>query len=131
MTAVLRSASRYTAPNSTVSTVTANFEDKQSLTDALRGQDAVVCCVPGGATAFEPMKLLIDASIAAGVKFFIPSEFVSDITTPEFDAFPKDVVGEKVRIRNYLVEKSQAGEIAFSAVNGGPIFDMCESACPT
>jgi hypothetical protein len=42
----------------------------------LRGQDAVISAV--GATGFVDQKKFIDASIRAGVKRFIPSEFSSN-----------------------------------------------------
>lgn len=33
-------------------------------------------------------------------------------------------MGDKIRVRAYLDEKSKAGEIAYMALNGGPFFDM-------
>jgi hypothetical protein len=43
---------------------------------ALRGCDAVVCCM-GGAHVSQQLPL-IDAAVAAGVKWFVPAEFGSN-----------------------------------------------------
>lgn len=71
-------------------------------------------------------KLLIDAAIEAGVKLFSPSEYVSDILGPAYAVFPSQFVGDKIKVRHYLEEKAAAGQIAYTALNGGPFFDMCE-----
>lgn len=39
-------------------------------------------------------------------------------------------MGDKIRVRAYLDEKSKAGEIAYMALNGGPFFDMWLSKGP-
>ena len=133
VTAVIRPTSKHSLPptssasnNDDISIVKADFEDSSSLVAALRDQDAVVCCVPGGATKFGPQKLLIDAAIEAGVKLFFASEFASDILSPHYALFPTELVGDKIRVRKYLEEKASAGEIAYTALNGGPFFDMCK-----
>ena len=77
---------------------------------------------------FGPQKLLIDAAIAAGVKLFFADEFVSDILSPHFEIFPTQFVGEKVKIRRYLEEKAAKRAIAWTALSGGPFFDMCTFA---
>ncbi|MCJ1394249.1 hypothetical protein MMC18_007127 [Xylographa bjoerkii] len=130
LTAIIRPTSTYSSPSSQVITLTADFNDPLSLVTALHNQDALVCCVPGGATAFPPQKLLIDAAIAAKVKLFFADEFVSDILSPHFEIFPTAVVGEKAKIRMYLEEKAAKGEIAWTALNGGPFFDMWLMAGP-
>ena len=70
-------------------------------------------------------KLLIDAAIEAGVKLFFPSEYSADIMGFRYQRFPSQIVGDKVEIRKYLVEKASSGAIAYIALNGGPFFDMC------
>ncbi len=52
--------------------------DVTSLTQALKGQDAVISMLP--ITALDQQGPLIEAAIAAGVKRFIPSEYGSDST---------------------------------------------------
>ena len=45
---------------------------------------------------------------------------------PRYQRFPTQIVGDKVEIRKYLIEKAAQGEIAYTALNGGPFFDMCK-----
>lgn len=110
-----------------ITVIVADHEDKSSLVKALKSQDALVNCVPGGATKFGSQKLLIDAAIEAGVQLFFASEYSADIMGPHYQRFPTSIVGDKVKIRQYLMEKAVAGEISYTALNGGPFFDMCKS----
>lgn len=105
---------------------TADFGDSAALVAALYRQDAVVCCVPGGATKFGPQNLLIDAAIEAGVKLFFASEFAADAMSPHYQMFPTEYVGDKAKVKKYLEEKAAQGNVAWTALNGGPFFDMCE-----
>ena len=41
--------------------------------------------------------------------------------------FPTEFVGDKVEVRKYLEENARKGKIAWTALNGGPFFDMCKS----
>lgn len=104
----------------------ANFSSHASLVAALSGHDAVLSCVPGGATDFESQKLLIDAAVAAGVKLFFASEYSANVMTWQYARLPTQFVGDKPRIRRYLEDKSKEGLIAWTALNGGPFFDLCE-----
>ncbi|KAI4165274.1 MAG: hypothetical protein LQ342_001142 [Letrouitia transgressa] len=126
ITAIIRPTSTYTSPPSSLhfTTLTADFDSLSSIAKALENQDALVCCVPGGATHFAPQRLLIDAAIAAGVKLFVASEFSADITSERYKLFPTEIVGDKLQIRRYLEEKAAEGKIAWTALNGGPFFDM-------
>lgn len=127
LTALIRSSTNYAPPSSSskLKVIVANHEDKSSLVKAFHSQDAVLDCVPGGATKFATQKLLIDAAIEAGVQLFFASEYSADIMGPHYQRFPTQIVGDKVKIRQYLMEKADAGEIAYTALNGGPFFDMC------
>ncbi|KAF2733778.1 isoflavone reductase family protein [Polyplosphaeria fusca] len=125
ITAITRSASTYAAPeNSHVQAVNADYNSLKSLIAAFQGQDAVVNCVSGGATQYDPSKLIIDAAVAAGVKLFFGNEYVGKFSE-QFKRLPESAVGSKVRIREYLSELGQAGKISWTALNGGPFFDMC------
>lgn len=59
-----------------VKVVTANYESLDNLTSIIRGHDVVVSLVT--AKAVSSQKLLVDAAIAAGATYFIPSEFGHD-----------------------------------------------------
>ena len=96
-----------------------------SLIAALNGHDALLSCVPGGATDFESQKLLINAAIEAGVKLFFASEYSANVMSSQYARLPTAFVGEKPRIRRYLEEQARKGSIAWTALNGGPFFDLC------
>lgn len=84
-------------------------------------------CVTGRATQYEPSKLIIDAAVAAGVKFFFANEFVSNMDTEQFRRLPESHAGAKLRVREYLEQLGRDGKIAWTGLNGGPFFDMCTS----
>lgn len=90
------------------------------------GADAVVDCLTGGATQYETSTRIIDAAVAAGVKFFFANEFVGYIEREQYQRLPEAFVGAKVRNRAYLQQLSDAGKIAWTSLNGGPFFDMCK-----
>lgn len=127
ITAITRQTSSYTAPpDSGIIHKTVDYASFESLVDAFAGQDAIVNCVTGGATQYEPSKLIIDAAVAAGVKFFFANEFVANITSEQFRRLPEAFAGAKLRIRQYLEKLGKEGEISWTGLNGGPFFDMCE-----
>lgn len=67
---------------------------------------------------------MIDAAIAAGVKLFFADEYVGNIDSAQYARMPENLVGAKRRIRKYLQEKAVEGKIGWTALNGGPFFDM-------
>ncbi|RAO69769.1 uncharacterized protein BHQ10_005781 [Talaromyces amestolkiae] len=111
------SSSTYAA---TVKVVEADFEDLQSLTAALEGQDAVVSTV--GEKGIIVQKLLIDAAITAGVKRFLPSNFGSNMSNPNSRKLP--VFKGKVIIEDYLVEKSKTTDLTYTLVYNGGFTDF-------
>ncbi|KAH6644387.1 isoflavone reductase family protein [Boeremia exigua] len=125
ITAITRPTSTYTpadCPN--IVHKTTDYSSLSSLTEAFTGQDAIVNCITGGATQYEPSKLIIDAAIAAGVKFYFANEFVSYVDSPQYRRMPEAFIGSKVRIRASLSELAAAGKISWTSLNGGPFFDM-------
>ncbi|KAF2184152.1 NAD(P)-binding protein [Zopfia rhizophila CBS 207.26] len=106
ITAITRPTSTYTppTPSSPITVKTAEFASLDSITTALVNQDAAVCCVSGSATQFEPMKLITDAAIKAGVKVFFADEFVGNLESEHFKILPESYVGAKRRVRKYLEE---------------------------
>jgi hypothetical protein len=71
-------------------------------------------------------RLWLEAAVKAGVKLFFADEYVSDIRNPAYVAMPAQYVGDKIAVRAVLEERSKGGEICWTALNGGPFFDMCE-----
>ncbi|KAF2019769.1 NAD(P)-binding protein [Aaosphaeria arxii CBS 175.79] len=103
-----------------------DFDSFESLKASFLGKDAVINCINGAATQFLPTKLIIDAAVEAGVRFYFANEFVGDIMREEFRRLPEQCVGGKVRTRAYLEKLSEGGKICWTALNGGPFFDMCK-----
>lgn len=125
ITAISRGSGDSTPPaNSNLTLKTTDYTSLSSLTEAFSGQDAIVNCITGGATQYDASKLIIDAAVAAGVKFFFANEFVGHIDSPQYRRMPEAFIGAKFRIREYLRELAAAGKIAWTSLNGGPFFDM-------
>lgn len=118
VTVFSRSGSKTSLPSS-VKSVEVDFESVQSLTSALKGQDAVVSTL--GAMAMAAQTNVINAAIAAGVKRFIPSEFGSDTTNPKARALP--VYRDKVAAEDYLENKASEGVITYTLVYNGAFLD--------
>lgn len=125
ITAITRTTSTYTSPEaSNITHKFADYTSLSSLAEALKGQDAVVNCITGGATQHSLSKLIIDAAVSAGVKFFFANEFVGNVTSPQFLRMPEAFTGAKPRIREYLGELAAVGKLSWTSLNGGPFFDM-------
>ncbi|KAL8824139.1 MAG: hypothetical protein Q9170_008242 [Blastenia crenularia] len=124
LTAVIRHTSTYSPPSPRIATIQADFLSYESLVVAFNGHDAVLSCVPGGATDFDSQKLLIDAAIEAGVKLFFASEYSANVMSSPYALLPIEYVGEKPRIRRYLEDQAKDERIAWTALNGGPFFDL-------
>jgi len=89
-----------------------------SLVSAFKGKDAVVSAIYGSATMQQTT--LIDAAIEAGVKWFIPAQFGTDVKN---DAALKrlPLLGAKNAIINYLEEREE--KISWTGIETGPFFD--------
>jgi hypothetical protein len=94
---LVRESTKATFPSS-ITVKKVDFTSLESLTSALNGQDAVVSTV--GTDGLLGQKLVINASISAGVKRFLPSEFGSDLANPLAAALP--VFGYKVEAEKHL-----------------------------
>lgn len=86
----------------------------------------MVNCITGGATQYDPTKLIIDAAVAAGVNFYFANEYVGPLEREQYRRLPEAFVGSKVRIRAYLEGLAKEGKIVWTALNGGPFFEMCK-----
>ncbi|RMD44675.1 hypothetical protein DV735_g258, partial [Chaetothyriales sp. CBS 134920] len=101
-----------------------DFSSVASLTPALEGVQVVVSVV--GSASVGGQKPLIDASIAAGVRRFLPSEFGSNTLNAQSEQLP--VFQYKVETRAYLAAKAaeaaeNAGLFSYTLVINGPFFD--------
>ena len=112
----LGSQSKY-PPGTDVADV--DFESVDSLKAALAGQDAVVATL--ATESIGAQKTLIDASIAAGVKRFLPSDFGSNLDNPKTRALP--VYTQKVQIQDYLAEKAKTTGLTYTIVYNSAFLD--------
>jgi hypothetical protein len=73
-----------------------------------------------GSEAFKDQNKFIDASIAAGVQRFLPSEFGSDVTNPKLTALTS-LFDAKIATIEYL--KTKESEISWTSIITGAFFD--------
>ncbi|KAI1636145.1 NAD(P)-binding protein [Biscogniauxia mediterranea] len=106
---------------STVAIKTVDYNSLESLTDALRGHDAVVSLLLP--TAVETsQKVLLNAAIKAGVKRFLPSEYGADSQNEKNSQLPYFV--PKRSFVQVLKEEAAAGNVEYTLVSTGPFLDM-------
>ncbi|UNI18601.1 hypothetical protein JDV02_004858 [Purpureocillium takamizusanense] len=120
VTVLTRSSSNAEFPPS-VRVLRVDYSSIPDLTTALAGQDAVVSALT---TAAMDLQLgLIEASIAAGVKRFIPSEFGSDCGNPNASQLP--VYRSKIAIHEALREHARAhpDSFTYTLVRNGVFLD--------
>lgn len=96
VTALTRADSKSTLPSS-VKVANVDYNDLESLTAALKGQDALVSTL--GTASVDQQFKLVDAALAAGVRRLIPSEFGCDMETP---ARQLPVYAQKVKIEEHI-----------------------------
>lgn len=92
---------------------------EDSLVDVFKGQDAVVTAL--GAAGLAEETKMIDASVKAGVKRFIPSEFGSNSQNAKATALVP-FFGLKVQINEHLKAQESKG-LTWTAIEAGPAFD--------
>ncbi|KZM26103.1 uncharacterized protein EKO05_0001205 [Ascochyta rabiei] len=125
ITAITRPTSTYVPSKPfNITHKTTDYTSLSALIQAFTGQDTIVNCITGGATQYDQSKLIIDAAVAAGVKYFFANEFVGHVTSPQYRRMPEAYIGAKFRIRDYLGELAAAGRITWTSLNGGPFFDL-------
>ncbi|KAL4964305.1 aromatic alcohol reductase [Aspergillus stella-maris] len=95
-------------PGATIKEV--DYTSLDSLKPALTGHSVVISTLPPGAIALQ--KPIIDASIAVGVKRFIPAEFGAMTSDPVGKDLPFHA--DAVEIHRYLAEVAERGEIEFT-----------------
>jgi uncharacterized protein YbjT (DUF2867 family) len=92
-----------------------------ALTEALKGQDAVVSTV--GTAAASSQKTIIDAAVAARVKRFIPSEFGYN-TREARGTKVGGLLKAKIETVDYLIELSKKHDwFTWTGLSTGTLFD--------
>ncbi|QPC71328.1 hypothetical protein HYE68_002080 [Fusarium pseudograminearum] len=103
-------------PNVTVRTTDFSEDD---LAGALKGQEVVISAL--GVEGFDQQQKLVDASVRAGVKHFLPSEFSSSSEDPAvLKLFPLFEV--KKNLIDYLKTKEKDG-LSWTGLATGLLFD--------
>ncbi|KAI1347844.1 NAD(P)-binding protein [Xylaria sp. FL0043] len=118
VTVLTRSHSTHSFPQS-VKVAEVDYESLDSLTNVLRGQDAVISTI--ATAALDRQLLLVEAAAKAGVKRFLPSEFGSDTLHPKTSQLPCYV--DKIAVQNALKKEAQASGMTYTFVINGPFFD--------
>ncbi|KAL4905042.1 hypothetical protein BDW74DRAFT_18531 [Aspergillus multicolor] len=119
------SAKLQTHPNLTIKEV--DFTSTDLLTNALKAADAEVVISCLATSAIGSQNPLIDASVAAGVKRFIPAEFGMDSRNPLSVQLP--VCAPKAATQRYLDEKVAANPgFTWTGIANGIFLDWCLEA---
>ncbi|KAI8297082.1 Bifunctional pinoresinol-lariciresinol reductase [Colletotrichum sp. SAR11_240] len=120
ITILTRKAGSHEFPSScTVKEV--DYESLDSLTAALKGQDAFVNCTSN----FDPKAAtrVVDAAVAAGVYRYIPPDFGIDPNKAHVPELP--VFGIKALTRKYMEAKAQevGDKFTWTIIANGPFLD--------
>jgi putative NADH-flavin reductase len=95
-----------------------DYNSLASLTAAVKGQDAVICTLAH--IGPEIQERLVEASVTAGVKRFLPGEFGS-VLNEATSQLP--VFGNKVKVEKQLEAYAREGKITYTYVFNGPFLD--------
>ena len=96
-----------------------DYNNKDSVTQALKGQDALVSTI--GNQSSEQLAILAEAVVAAGIARYIPSEFGGDTTNPQNVKLP--VYGPKIAHQNDIKEKIKGTKTTYTFLMTGPFLD--------
>lgn len=118
VTVLTRESSTHSFP-SPVTVVPVNYDSLESLTNALKGQDAVVSTLASAAIATQLR--LVEAAANAHVKRFIPSEFGSNTPTEKTRALP--VFRDKAAVQDALKKEAASGRLTYTLICTGPFLD--------
>ncbi|KAJ3950806.1 hypothetical protein N0V92_012799 [Colletotrichum tropicale] len=122
VTVLGRSESAKEGLPSGVKFATVDYSSVDDLAAALRGQDAVVSTVSKGGLLTQ--NTVIDASIKAGVKRYIPSDWGTFTTDPKAQRELVPVLGPMLEVQRYLAEKARTGEIEHTIFSVGAFLDF-------
>ncbi|TLD17852.1 uncharacterized protein PgNI_00673 [Pyricularia grisea] len=102
--------------------VVVDFSSVASLTDALRGQDALVSTV--GAAGLAGQEQLVQAAVAAGVKRILPSEYGCDISQPATHGLMPFL--DKIKIVALVEgEAAKNPQLTYTLVTNNIFLDWC------
>ncbi|KAM0709593.1 hypothetical protein Q7P35_003633 [Cladosporium inversicolor] len=109
--------------------VEVDYNDGGALRKVLRDQDAVVSCLGDVPAAVRAQDSLLNASLAVGVKRFVPSEFGSDTTNRRVMSYP--FFRAKVKHQRRLRQAARTyRDFSYSLLITGPFLDWGLSKVP-
>ncbi|OAQ77080.1 NmrA-like family protein [Purpureocillium lilacinum] len=97
-----------------------DYESVDSMTEAFRGQDAIVSTI--GFDSILAQKPMIDAAVAAGVKRFIPADYTSFSTDPTAAQLPQHLPLKAVQ--THLQDYAHAGRLEYTIVATGVFLEF-------
>ncbi|OQE26414.1 hypothetical protein PENSTE_c005G03273 [Penicillium steckii] len=119
VTVLTRHSSEAKFPDS-VKVIRVDYTSVPELTEALAGQHAVVSVLT--TSAMETQIPLIEASVKAGVRRFLPSEFCANIGNPKAGSLP--VYHSKVQLHDVVRQKAAENpNFTYSLIRNGPFLD--------
>ncbi|CAF1203727.1 unnamed protein product [Rotaria sp. Silwood1] len=104
---------------SNVNIIQVSYSDKSTLVKALTGQDIVISTVGGEALLQNLDKILIEAALEAGVKWFIPSEYGFDLDHSSASSIPFNIP----RLENIKLLKQNQSRLAHTLISTGAFLD--------
>lgn len=120
VTVLSRSASSVHDLPSGVKVHQVDYSSQENLAEALTGQDVVVNTI--GMSGILGQKTIIDASIKAGVKRYIPADWGSFTTDPNARTLP--ILQPMVEIQDYLKDKAAAGALEYTIFSVGAFLEF-------
>ncbi|KAK5712073.1 hypothetical protein LTR15_012142 [Elasticomyces elasticus] len=112
VTAFTRSLSRNIFPPGVRVSPVDDYEDVAGLTEALKGQHALISTIAIGGAAYQ--KNLLDAAIAAGMTRFLPSEFGGDLQNAKVKTLP--IFADKIAVEEYAAQKCKGTGTSYTFV---------------
>ena len=116
-----RESSKHNFPSNVKVHRVADTYPESEVVTAFQGQDVVISLISPGAN--DTQTTLIDASIKAGVKRFIPSEFGGDVWNDKAMALLPQRFGPKQDTVKYLHSQEASG-LTWTAIVTGTFFDF-------
>lgn len=102
---------------------TVNYDDEESLKNALKGQDAVVSTVGSAALGPQQQKLA-DVAFSVGVKRFIPSEFGINTRQLQGSKIGQIIAGKTKLVDDLIKKAEQNSSFTWTGVSNGMFFDF-------
>lgn len=116
---VLRRPTSHASFPPTVKVIDVLLDDVESLTEALRDQDAVVSAL--GTSQIPQQEHLAEACIRAGVQRLIPAEFGADIPNLKVQSLP--TFHPHTRIHKAVIEACETSSLTYTFVHNGVFLD--------